>query len=684
MVRKIKEVILASRIERNLTKPQILYLYLNQIYLGHGSYGVQAAAKTYFDKDVSQLTVAESALLAGLPQAPGKYSPLLNPKKAKERQLYVLKRMFENKYITAQEMSDAAAQLLKIYSDRDLNAQYGAYYVEHLRRYLTEKYGEKAVYEDGLSVFVPSTRQLMVTARKSLVEGLLTVDKRVGYRGPIKTLHSETEVAETLRDMRIKLIERKLHHRILMPDGRVDVNEALQNSGLSMDTMLLVPGEIYDAVVTHVDDKNKTASVLIGAVKADLSMDTLKWARTPKDEKDPTILSEEPKVPSKVLKKWDVIKVRVVQIGGEGVQAALEQDPQLQGALLSMETKTGYVIAMEGGFDYDKSEFNRAIQSQRQPGSSFKPLIYSAAVEKGFTPATIIVDSPIVYEDTESGKWKPDNFESKFYGDTTFRHALIKSRNVPTIKILQAIQVPYVLNYVKRLGLTGQFRADLSLSLGSGGISLLELAKFYALFPRLGRKIKPIFVTKVLDRTGVPLEEEAMPNPASSAMVAAVPSPPPLLQGTAPTPEGEIRTVDALGQPVPLPSSVPVNPNLAAIGIRGVVNVTLPTYPLAEDPEQVLDPNVAYLMTHLMKEVITFGTGHAAKSLGRIAAGKTGTTNDSVDAWFMGFTPQVVTGAWVGYDSQKSIGSNETGARAALPIWLNFMREAVKPYPESD
>jgi penicillin-binding protein 1A len=647
-VRKIREVILANRMEHALTKQQILYLYLNEIYLGHGAYGVQAAARTYYRKDVSQLSVAEAAVLGGLPQAPGAYSPIVNPKKAKERQLYVLRRMYENKYISQAQLTEAAAQPLRIFHDEDINLKYAPYLVEHLRRHLVDKFGDKAVYEDGLTVTVPTNPRLAQAAGKSLKEGLAAIDKRIGFRGPLQHLESSADVETFLKEERIKLIEHKVHCKMLMPDGHLDSIEAMRVAGISSDSELLEPGEQYQAVVTSLDDKRKVTGVMIGASHAELPVAKMGWARPVKDDKAPVPARGDPTAPSRVFQKGDVILVKLV----EGAKApkdnpivSLEQEPLVQGALVSLEADTGFVLAMEGGYDFEASEFNRATQAQRQPGS----LIYSAALERGYTPASIIVDSPIVYEDSESGKWKPSNFEEKFYGDTTFRQALIHSRNVPTIKIAQALSVPTILDYAKRLGVDGKLPADLSISLGSASVSLLELTKVYALFPRLGRKVTPIFLNKVMDRDGKVLEEEK----------------PQLLPSQI--------TLQAPAEPAAQPSGTP-----------GKQGVPMPAYPLANDPDQVLDPRVAFVMTHLMSEVVNYGTGHDAKALGRAAAGKTGTTSDYIDAWFMGFTPHVVTGVWVGFDNQKSIGPVETGARAALPIWLSFMREAVKNYPDTD
>lgn len=654
-VRKIKEVIVASQIEKNLNKQQILYLYLNQIYLGHGAYGVQAAAQTYFRKDISQISLPEAALLGGLPQAPGKYSPLLNPKKAKERQIYVLRRMMENGKISPSEMAEAVNTPLKIYHDEDLNNKFSGYLVEHIRRYLLEKYGEKAVYEDGLVVSIPTNKELMKVAHKSLVDGLRAIDKRIGWRGPIEKLKTQEEIEKKSNVLRSEMIEDKVHYQMLMPDSTLDYVEATQREGYKNDIDLIKAGEIHKAIVTKVDDKKKIVHLQIASVAGEMPLEQMRWARPPKDEANPN--PQEPKVPSQAINKGDVVYVKILEVKEKNFTAALEQEPQIQGAVFSVEAQTGNVLALEGGYDFNQSEFNRAIQAQRQPGSAFKPIIYSVALERGYTPASIIIDSPIVYEDTLSGKWKPSNFEEKFYGDTTFRQALIKSRNVPTIKIVQAIQISRVIEYAKRLGMMNtQFPPDLSISLGSATCSLVDLTKVYSLFPRLGRKLTPIFVSKVVDREGRVLEEA---------------TPQPMRYYTPPTPMAS-ATEPALPTPTSSPSPG-MNP-LAGID----------AYPPPEDPDQVLDPRIAYVMTHLMKEVIHYGTGHDAKGLGRPLAGKTGTTNEYIDAWFMGFTPYVVTGVWVGFDGQKSIGHNETGAKAALPIWLSFMKEAIKEYPDTD
>jgi penicillin-binding protein 1A len=635
--RKIKEIILASRIEQNLTKQQILYLYLNQIYLGHGAYGVQAASRMYFGKDISNITLAEASLLAGMPQAPGKYSPLLNPKRAKERQLYVLHRMVENRFIDQNQMMQAAAEPLRIFQEKDLNVKFAPYYVENIRKYLVEKYGEKAVYEEGLTVTVPLKSDVAEEAKKNVHDGLMQVDKRIGFRGPIQHLKTTEEIEKFLEGARLNIIEKRLGFQLFLPDGRLDLIEAMRNAGIQTDADLLEPDRLYQAVVTGFDDKKKAARVMIGAAKGELSITKMRWARPVRDDKNPLMSRPEPSLPSRIFKTGDVVWVSVVNKATalNEVAVALEQKPVIQGALVSLDVMTGEILSMVGGYDFEESEFNRATQASRQSGSAFKPIIYSSALEKGFTPASIIVDSPIVFKNTEgTSSWKPNNFEEKFYGDTTFRQALIKSRNIPTVKIVQAVTVPYLINYAKRLGMNSQFNTDLSISLGSASTSLLELTKIYALFPRLGRKINSILVSKIEDRDGK------------------------ILEGVTNTPLPSVDVISSNISDLLLKENSTLLPNMP--------KRNFPFFPLENDKDQLLDPRVAYVMTHLMKEVVNFGTGHEAKNLGRVAAGKTGTTNDSVDAWFIGFTPNVVTGVWVGFDNSRSIGPGETGARAAF------------------
>jgi penicillin-binding protein 1A len=630
---------------------------------------------------------------------------LLSPKRAKERQQYVLHRMQENGYISPGELKSAGEETIRIYEEEDLNLKTAPYYVENIRRYLVEKYGEKSVYEEGLTVFTPVRPEVAIVARKSVREGLLAVDKRIGFRGPVTHLNSKEEQDAFADGVRKKAFEKKVRFKLWHPDGQLDLEGAARVAGIGSDQQLFEAGEFYEAVVSGFDPKRRVAFLRLGSVPVELPIEKMRWARPMKDEKNPNAPRPEPSQPSQILQKGDVVWVSPIAAeggAGGGVRVvALEQKPAIQGALFSMDVSTGEVLSMVGGYDFEGSEFNRATQAARQPGSAFKPIIYASALERGFTPASVIVDSPIVFKNADGAtSWKPNNYEEKFYGDTTFRQALIKSRNIPTVKIVQSVTVPYLIQYARRLGMNSQFNADLSISLGSGTLSLMDLTKIYALFPRLGRKIDPVLVSRLEDRSGRVLEEVThQPMPSPDAIYAGIRSA--LAQevmgpggsgsgvgtaGTASGGEGSAHGGAAGGAASSLGGAGAAAASAGMASGSGVAGASrlFPSYPLAQDPNQVLDPRVAYVMTHLMKEVVSYGTGHEAKNLGRVAAGKTGTTNDSVDAWFMGFTPSVVTGVWVGYDNSKSLGSGETGARAALPIWLNFMKTAVQPYTDSD
>lgn len=661
LFRKIKEVILANRMEKNLNKKQILYLYLNQIYLGQGAYGVEAASRVYFNKSAKDLTLAEAALLGGLPQAPSKYSPLLNSKMAKQRQAYVLRRLFEDGSISQAKMEEALREKVKVYLSQDVNTKYAPYYVEHVRKYLLEKYGKEALYQMGLTARTSIDSVLSVVARNSLREGLRSVDKKQGYRGPIRRNRSNEEIAEAIAQAEEYNVSQKFPFKVLMPDGThaTDAKTRLGEGNSELDAFDV--DQIYQGIVSTVDDRKREVWVNLGIGKGVIPFEKMAWAAPAKlpSDKGYEALSR----PSQALAKGDLIWVKAAakNVEQKTLTLSLEQEPIIQGSLLSMDVRTGEVISMVGGYDFKESEFNRAIQAERQPGSCYKPIIYSAALDKGYTPATIIQDSPIVFSAGENEKWKPENYEEKFYGDTLFRSALIRSRNIPTIKIVQDIGVNFLIDYSKRLGLPDKFNRDLSIALGSSTASLLDLLKAYAIFPRGGRVLKPLFLLKVSDRDGKALEEHPLPamlEPAQSITATTLPVPPKRVQVA-----GELQT----------------QPDGGSQEQERATWVPDPA-----DPDRVMDPRTAYVMTHLMNEVATVGTGQGAKALGRPAAGKTGTTNDYLDAWFIGFTPQIATGVWVGFDAERSIGPKSTGALVALPIWLDYMKEAVKGYPEAD
>jgi penicillin-binding protein 1A len=576
--RKIKEAILAYRIDKTFTKDEILYLYLNQIYLGHGAYGVEAASENYFGKHAKEMNLAECSMLAGLPQAPSRYSPFRHSKRARQRQIYVLNRMKEDGYITNLEATDAINTELDIKPRKNWFIERVPCYTEHVRRYVEEKYGKDALYTQGLKIHTAVDIELQKIARKAVVKGLRDMDRRQGYRGAVKNL-ALLEVESFCSDV-----------AATMEDG---VPEA---------------GTVYQGVVVDVTDE--AAQVRVGNVRGVIPAAGLKWARHP--DQEVAYWEARVKSPKEVLEAGDVVLVRAVESEEEGLerQFSLEQEPLAQSALLSIEAETGQVKAMIGGRDYRDSQFNRAIQSRRQAGSSFKPVIFAAALDKGYTAATMIIDSPVVFTDKERDfVWKPHNYKEKFYGPTLLRYALMKSRNVVTVKILQDIGIDYVIDYSRKLGIASHINRDLSISLGSSGVSLLEIVNAYAVFSNLGYRVEPVFITSIEDRYGNVIESSHLKR------------------------------------------------------------------------EKVMDMSTAYIMTSMLESVVKSGTGWRARALGRPAAGKTGTTNNLNDAWFLGYTPRYTTGVWVGFDNERSLGKGETGSRSATPIWLDYMKGALEGRP---
>jgi penicillin-binding protein 1A len=617
LARKVREFILAKRLERAFTKEEILWMYLNGVYLGHHSYGVQAAAENYYRKNVEDLTLEEAALIAGLPQAPSRYSPFSRPEAAKERRRYVLRRMFEEGMITAEERAKAAEAEVKVFGVDDVFRETAPFYVEHARRYTVERYGNERLLHEGLRVELGMDLEKQRAAQAALLRGLMEVDHRQGYNGPVAQVAGEERKALAARLARA------------WPRGSIEV------------------GAYVVGIVARVDDKAGLAEVDVGDGRGILPISGMRWARKPNPEvyyPDALIAR-----PSTAVKAGDVVLLRRVtreelarreaelQVGKpqEVPQAellfSLEQDPKLQGALVSVDPGTGYVAAMVGGYDFDASEFNRAFQACRQPGSAFKPVVYSAAVEKlDFTPATILTDAPIVFRDDENS-WKPKNYGEDFKGDVTLRTALVNSMNIPAVKTAEALAnkfgIQVLADWAKNLGLTTPVKLELGSALGSSCVNLWELTNVYALFARLGEKRPATFVKRVLDRDGNVLEDHS-----------------------------DWRD-----------PWVPLEARLAA----GFAEVTRPH-------ERVMDEKTAYILVRLMREVATVGTGARAAALGKPAAGKTGTTNDSFDTWFMGFTRDLATGVWLGYDvNETPLGRYETGGHAALPIWLDYMKAAL-------
>ena len=597
--RKFKEAILAWRMEQALTKEDILYIYLNQIYLGHRSFGVEAAARSYFDKTVEELTLAESAILAGLPQAPSRYSPYRHYQRAMDRQKYVLGRMFEEGFITPAEQIAAEAEEVVITPRLNTLLDVTAYFNEQVRRYLEQRFGEDILYTGGLQVETSINLKLQQAAQHAVKQNLRAHDKRRGFR-PVETVLDE--VAQT---------------EFLAAQGKEFADGGLE---IGLETRALVVGRDGDRILCRIGDR--TGTVSISASDWAGSIEVVAGDSEPVGNADGGRVTR--------LPVGALIDVRILNTANETLELALEQEPLAQAALAAIDPRTGQIRAMVGGYDFRKSQFNRAIQARRLPGSAFKPLIYAAALDRGYTPASIILDTPLIYEnrqvDTgEIEEWKPRNYEEKFHGPTRFRDALALSRNVVTIKILEDIGVGYAAGYAQKLGIETPLQRDLSMALGSTAVTPMEMLTTYTVFASGGILSPPTYITRIRDRNGRILES--------------------------------------------------IDPTDFATGMAADQRL------IRQAPRRVISPETAYLTTNIMESVVQHGTGRQARALNRPSAGKTGTTNDLKDAWYVGYIPQLAAVSWIGYDEEQPLGRSETGGRAALPAWIAFMQEAIKLYP---
>ncbi len=571
--RKVRELVLAYKMELVSTKEQILETYLNQIYFGQGAYGVAAAAQSYFGKDLSQLTLAEAAFLAGLPKSPNHFSPFKNYERAKKRQEHVLSRMEEAHFITVAERDLAMAEQLNF--RRPGSEQVAPYFVEYVRQQLIAKYGETMVYKGGLKVMTTLNMDMQRAAETAFAAGLRELDKRQGWRGPLRTL---------------------------------DITAGIPPGATASSEQPLNVGDEREALVTKVAKDSYAVQIGVGTAK--LLFEDMAWAKkrlTGPDTTKDVVLN--PNM-NKILKLGDVVLVRVKKIEKDTVLVQLEQVPVVEGGLVAIDPVKGAIKAMVGGYDFNRSEYNRAVQSHRQPGSAFKPLIYATAVNEGMSPASVILDAPVVYEQVEEDKtWKPENYGRKFHGMVTLRDALAQSHNLATVRLLEKVGIKNVVEFARQVGITSPLAADLSLGLGSSSVGLLELTTAYGVFLNQGSRAEPYAIFFVKDNTEKVLE-------------------------------------------------------------------------LAEQQShEVISKETAYLITNMMEDVVQKGTGQAAKVLGRPLAGKTGTTNEYINAWFIGGTPNLVAGVFVGFDDRRSLGETESGAHAALPIWIGFMKEALKQVP---
>ena len=567
--RKLQETILAIEIERHYTKEQIFTMYCNQIYLGAGNYGFEAASEYYFGKRVAQLTLPEAATLAAIIRGPI-YSPIAHPERALARRNLVLSLMAHERKVTQPQAAAAAKEPLGLHVSSARN-DFAPYFVEEIRQYLEHTYGTAAVHEQGLRVYTTLNVAMQKAAEQAVRDGLHAYDRRHGWRGNLPNILSQNSGAQNV-------------------PGKLD---AYQNEEWRSTP---AKGDYFPGLVTAVEPT--FATVRVGTYHAMLTPTDFAWTGK--------------KSPSQLLKVGDVVVVSIKEVAGSTLHVQLEQQPMAQAALLAIDNPTGEVKAMVGGYDFDQSKFNRATQAVRQTGSSFKVYVYATALEQGASPFDTIVDEPVTFR-SGGQNYSPKNYDMKFEGRITLRRALADSRNVPAVRLIEHVGVQNTIDMARRFGITSPLPPYLPLALGSADLSLLEHTSAFTVFPDDGIHIEPHYIRRVTSYDGAVLEE----------------------------PRANVK--------------------------------------------DVVQPDVARTMTAMLEEVVQFGTGVRAKELGRISAGKTGTTNDFTDAWYIGFTPHITAGVWVGNDDKRvSLGKKETGARAALPIWLEFMQEAVQAYPVQD
>jgi penicillin-binding protein 1A len=596
--RKIREALLAMKIERTFSKQKILELYLNEIYLGVGAYGVAAASLLYFDKSVHELTIPEAAYLAALPKGPNNYNPFRHHEEAIARRNYVIERMAEDHYITAQEAEQAKKDPLKV-TARPTGARIFAaeYFAEEVRRYIADNYTETKLYEGGLSVRTTLDPKLQLAARKALIDGLVRFDENLGYRGAVTKLDPAGEWGVKLAEVRALSDVAPWRLAVVLESGDQAARIGLQ------------PG------------RDPAGQVLKEREIGTVPLEAAKWAKSAAAKTVTKV--------SQVLAPGDVVYVE--PLAGKDGQWRLRQVPEISGAIMAMEPYTGRVLAMVGGFSYDQSQFNRATQALRQPGSSFKPIVYSAALDNGYTPSSIELDAPLEI-DTGSGIWRPENYEQNFYGPSTLRFGVEHSRNVMTVRLAQDIGMPLIGEYAKRLGVYDNLPPYLSYALGAGETTLMRMVGAYAMIDNGGRKITPTLIDRIQDRYGRTIYKHD---------------------------QRECRGCDApkwTGQNEPS---------------------------LVDRRERVLDPMTAFQITSIMEGVPVRGTAAASgiKELGKHIAGKTGTTNDEKDVWFIGFSPELVVGVFMGYDKPRHIADRATGGALAAPIFRDFMKVALADKP---
>ena len=628
-LRKLNEILLALKIDRELTKEEILELYLNEIYFGNRAYGVAAAAQVYYGKQLAELSLPEIATIVGLPKAPSRYNPIADEHRSTLRRNYVLGRMHSLGHITDQQYEEARAAP-ETATVHNLAIEVEAPYVaEMVRQELVAKFGEENAYNAGYVVYTTLSTRHQAAATRAVRGALLDYDRRHGYRGPIQTLPDYASLSPEQQLERIRSIPA---------------------------TAMLEPALVVDA-------QDAALSVLLQTGETvPIALDQLAWARPYIDE---GTTGAKPKTAREVAKAGDV--VIVTQSDSED-SWSLAQAPSVSGALVALDANNGAVRALVGGWDFFQSTYNRAIQAQRQPGSSFKPFIYAAALDKGYTPASIVNDAPVVFEDPAlEAEWRPENFSGEFFGPTRLREALVHSRNLASIRLLQAIGLNYAAKYATRFGFDAKrIPRNLSLALGSGSVTPLELARASSTLANGGFLITPYHIERVVDAQGnivFEADPEVVCRQCEEQMNSAA------------TPQGEAAAAQLPAPPQPA--------SITAVA-DGSANAQLADGPARPRfAPRVIPAQTAYLVNSMMMDVIRRGTGRKALSLGRNdLAGKTGTTNDQRDAWFVGFNPDLVAVTWVGFDEPKPLGPRETGGSAALPMWINFMAAALDGTPE--
>ena len=597
--RKIKEALLALKIERTYSKDKILELYLNEIYLGLGAYGIASAALTYFDKGVNELTVPEAAYLAALPKAPNNYHPFRQRERAIERRNWVIDQMAADGFIKTADAEKAKRTPLGVTQKATSTHTFAAeYFAEEVRRELYDRYGEKKLYDGGLSVRTTLDTKLQVLARQTMTDGLVHYDEQQGWRGPVAKI-------DISGDWGVKLADVKALADVAPWRLAVVLETSDQSARIGLQ-----PGREPGGAISKERD--------VGIVP----LDGVKWAK---------VKGRVPAKVNQVLEPGDVVYVAPEKLAG---QYRLHQVPEVSGGMVVEDPWTGRVLAMVGGFSYDQSQFNRATQALRQPGSAFKPIVYAAALDNGYTPSTLVLDAPIEIDQGPGlGVWKPENYERNFYGPSTLRFGIEHSRNVMTVRLAQDVGMPLIAEYAKRFGVYDDLPPYLSFALGAGETTLLRMVTAYAMFDNGGRRVRPTLIDRIQDRYG---------------------------------------------------HTVYRHDDRECIGCDAKKWENQPEPSLIDRREQVLDPMTAYQITSMMEGVVLRGTAAGVgfqKEVGKPIAGKTGTTSDFKDAWFIGFTPDIVVGVYIGYDKPRSLGRGMTGGAVAAPVVKNFMKVALADKP---